>query len=125
MVVNSIISGMVANANKPCLTIYQVGSSLRNPLTVSKLVDINYRYFNKNPWIDGQGVPVKIKKGKLVKDRLHFLMLSVQPIPKLMVYIIFVHLHLKIILNPCVMCYQLITSFAEQDRMYNVEIVYH
>ncbi|KNA23360.1 hypothetical protein SOVF_025600 [Spinacia oleracea] len=85
MVVNSIISGMVANANKPCLTIYQVGSSLRNPLTVSKLVDINYRYFNKNPWIDGQGVPVKIKKGKLVKDRLHFLMLSVQPIPKLMV----------------------------------------
>uniref|UniRef100_A0A803LD49 Fatty acyl-CoA reductase n=1 Tax=Chenopodium quinoa TaxID=63459 RepID=A0A803LD49_CHEQI len=85
MVVNSIIMGMVANANKPCLTIYHVGSSMRNPLALHKLVENNYRYFNNNPWIDAQGMPVNIKKALLVKGRLHFSMLLVRDILKLMV----------------------------------------
>ncbi|XP_010686048.2 alcohol-forming fatty acyl-CoA reductase isoform X1 [Beta vulgaris subsp. vulgaris] len=83
MVVNSTIMSMVANANKPCLTIYQVGSSLRNPLTLSKLVATNFQYFIKNPWIS-EGMPVKVKRSKLVKCRLHFLMLMLQHISKLM-----------------------------------------
>lgn len=71
MVVNSIVMAMMANANKHCLKIYHVGSSLRNPLPFRKLLDINYQYFSNNPWIDGQGMLVKISKAILVKRRLH------------------------------------------------------
>uniref|UniRef100_A0A803LD48 Fatty acyl-CoA reductase n=1 Tax=Chenopodium quinoa TaxID=63459 RepID=A0A803LD48_CHEQI len=49
MVVNSIVMAMVANENKPCFKIYHVDSSLKNPLPLGKLLDINYQYFTKKP----------------------------------------------------------------------------
>uniref|UniRef100_A0A803N281 Fatty acyl-CoA reductase n=1 Tax=Chenopodium quinoa TaxID=63459 RepID=A0A803N281_CHEQI len=68
MVANSIVTAMVANAYKPCLKIYHVCSSLRNPLFLGKVLDIHYQYFAKSPWYKGQGTLVKPKKIRLVKS---------------------------------------------------------
>ncbi|XP_021716403.1 fatty acyl-CoA reductase 3-like isoform X1 [Chenopodium quinoa] len=77
MVANSILTAMVANANKPCLEIYHVCSSLRNPLFLGKELDIHSKYFAKNPWYNGQGTLVKTNKFRLVKSRVQFQMLLV------------------------------------------------
>ncbi|KAL2930248.1 Alcohol-forming fatty acyl-CoA reductase [Bienertia sinuspersici] len=52
MFVNSIIVAMKAHINDPNLTIYQVGSSHRNPVTFNELREFHYAYFTKNPWTD-------------------------------------------------------------------------
>jgi fatty acyl-CoA reductase len=62
MVVNAIIVAMVAHANQPRDIIYQVGSSVRNPLRNSDLQDFSFRYFSQKPWINKDGKPVKVGK---------------------------------------------------------------
>lgn len=64
MVVNAIIVAMVAHANQACDIIYQVGSSVGNPLRNCNLQDYGFRYFSQNPWINKDGKPVKV--GKMV-----------------------------------------------------------
>ncbi|CAM8978575.1 unnamed protein product [Rhodiola kirilowii] len=65
MVVNSIIVAMAVHADKPGETVYQVGSSRRNPLKFSQIPGMGYSHFSQKPWIgkDGKAVlvgPVKI-----------------------------------------------------------------
>ncbi|KAL3530408.1 hypothetical protein ACH5RR_009730 [Cinchona calisaya] len=61
MVVNAMIVAMAAHANQQSeMTIYQVGSSVSNPLQFSNLHDFGIRYFSKHPWIDKKGKPVKV-----------------------------------------------------------------
>ncbi|KAK5818465.1 hypothetical protein PVK06_023402 [Gossypium arboreum] len=63
MVVNAIIVAMIAEArHQEPQTIYQVGSSIRNPLRYSNLQDYGFRYFTKNPWINKDGKPVIVSK---------------------------------------------------------------
>ncbi|KAJ9699472.1 hypothetical protein PVL29_008186 [Vitis rotundifolia] len=62
MVVNSMIAAMAAHANQPCEVIYQVGSSIKNPVRYSNLQDFGFRYFTKNPWINKDGKAVKVGK---------------------------------------------------------------
>ncbi|TYJ26446.1 hypothetical protein E1A91_A07G120300v1 [Gossypium mustelinum] len=63
MVVNAIIVAMIAEArHQQPQTIYQVGSSIRNPLRYSNLQDYGFRYFTKNPWINKDGKPVIVSK---------------------------------------------------------------
>lgn len=62
MVVNSMIVAMAAHANQPCEVIYQVGSSVKNPVRYSNLQDFGLRYFTKNPWINKDGKAVKVGK---------------------------------------------------------------
>ncbi|ESR37511.1 hypothetical protein CICLE_v100285071mg, partial [Citrus x clementina] len=64
MVVNAIVVAVVAHAKQPSdvNNIYQVGSSLRNPLIYTNLQDYAYRYFTKKPWINKDGKPVKVGK---------------------------------------------------------------
>ncbi|MBA0790578.1 hypothetical protein Gohar_015217 [Gossypium harknessii] len=63
MVVNAIIVAMIAEArHQQPQTIYQVGSSIRNPLRYSNLQDYGFRYFSKNPWINKDGKPVIVSK---------------------------------------------------------------
>uniref|UniRef100_A0A803NCG3 Fatty acyl-CoA reductase n=1 Tax=Chenopodium quinoa TaxID=63459 RepID=A0A803NCG3_CHEQI len=62
MFVNSIIVAMKTHVRIPCLTIYQVGTSYRNPVTFKELHDIHYHYFTNNPWSNGEGNPVIIRK---------------------------------------------------------------
>ncbi|KAJ8767861.1 hypothetical protein K2173_020801 [Erythroxylum novogranatense] len=68
MVVNSIIVAMTAHANQPSYEIYQVGSSVRNPLTYSSLQDFGFRYFSKKPWIGKDGKPVKVRKIRVLSS---------------------------------------------------------
>ncbi|CAN6560040.1 unnamed protein product [Malus baccata var. baccata] len=60
MVVNSIISAMVVNANQSCIVIFHVGSSFRNPL--------------KTPWVDKDGNRVKVAKCTMFKTMATFSM---------------------------------------------------
>ncbi|XP_048444880.1 fatty acyl-CoA reductase 3-like isoform X2 [Pyrus x bretschneideri] len=62
MVVNAILAAMAAHANQPGEVIYQVGSSMRNPLRYSNLHDYGFRFFTKKPWINKDGTPVKVGK---------------------------------------------------------------
>ncbi|XP_021835066.1 fatty acyl-CoA reductase 3-like [Spinacia oleracea] len=111
MVVNSIVMAMMANANKHCLKIYHVGSSLRNPLPFRKLLDINYQYFSNNPWIDGQGMLVKISKAILVKRRLHSQILFL--------LFIIVFMILKLVDKASCHYYRLI-----QDKLLQIKVTY-
>lgn len=62
MVVNSIIAAMAAHANEPGEVIYQVGSSVRNPINYNALHDFGFRYFTRKPWINKDGKPVTVRK---------------------------------------------------------------
>nr|KYP68666.1 Fatty acyl-CoA reductase 3 [Cajanus cajan] len=63
MVVNAIITSMVAHANHPCDNIiYHVGSSVANPVRYHNLKDYGLRYFTAKPWVNKEGMPVKVGK---------------------------------------------------------------
>ncbi|GMI74321.1 FATTY ACID REDUCTASE 3, ECERIFERUM 4 [Hibiscus trionum] len=59
MVVNAMIVAIIAHASKqPSETIYQVGSSMRNPVKYCNVQDFAFRYFSNKPWINNDGKPV-------------------------------------------------------------------
>ncbi|KMT03835.1 hypothetical protein BVRB_8g189780 [Beta vulgaris subsp. vulgaris] len=72
MFVNSMIVAMKAHANQPNLTIFQVGSSYRNPVTFKELHGFHFHYFSDNPWSDREGNPVKVWKGLVLSNILIF-----------------------------------------------------
>lgn len=72
MVVNAIIVAIVAHAKQPSDVIYQVGSSLRNPLTYSDLQGFGLRYFTQKPWINKDGKPVKVGSITVLSDMPSF-----------------------------------------------------
>ncbi|GLT63855.1 hypothetical protein SLA2020_363870 [Shorea laevis] len=75
MVSNAMIVAMVAHSNRPLdLIIYQVGSSLRNPVTFSNLREFTTRYFFENPWTNRNGEPVKVGKGTVLSTMPNYLM---------------------------------------------------
>ncbi|XP_040371871.1 fatty acyl-CoA reductase 3 isoform X1 [Rosa chinensis] len=76
MVVNSIITAMVVNANKSGKIIYHLGTSLRNPLTFSDFNNFMFQYCTKNPWLNNDGSPVKVGKLKMLRsmDTFHLYM---------------------------------------------------
>uniref|UniRef100_A0A7N0U3G0 Fatty acyl-CoA reductase n=1 Tax=Kalanchoe fedtschenkoi TaxID=63787 RepID=A0A7N0U3G0_KALFE len=66
MVVNSIVVAIAAHADKPGETVYQVGSSNRNPLKYSSILLWGHIYFSQNPWIDKNGKAVIVSKIKIL-----------------------------------------------------------
>lgn len=67
MVVNAMMVAMAAHANQLCypddqIAIYQVGSSVSNPIRFSCIQDYALRYFTTNPWIGKDGKPIKVGK---------------------------------------------------------------
>lgn len=74
LVVNAMIVAIAAHANQPSSenVIYQVGSSVRNPLRYSNLQDYGFRYFTKKPWINKDGKPVKVRKVLVLGDMASF-----------------------------------------------------
>lgn len=73
MVVNAMIVAMVAHAlNQPSETIYQVGSSMRNPVNYHNLQDFGYRYFSKKPWINKDGKAVIVGKIRVMDSMASF-----------------------------------------------------
>ncbi|KAI3420532.1 Fatty acyl-CoA reductase [Psidium guajava] len=72
MVVNSIIVAMAAHVNQPGEVIYQMGSSVRNPLQYCHLKDYGLQYFTKHPWINKDGKPVKVGPIKVLGSMASF-----------------------------------------------------
>ncbi|KAK4763209.1 hypothetical protein SAY86_008977 [Trapa natans] len=76
MVVNSIIAAMVANAGRygrPLKeAIYQVGSSLENPIRYCQVEEFMNRHFSKHPWINKEGKAVIVGKIKLLSSMASF-----------------------------------------------------
>lgn len=62
MVVNAMLTAIVAHANQPCEIIYQVGSSVSNPVRFTLIQDYGHDYFTNHPWINKDGKPVKVGK---------------------------------------------------------------
>ncbi|KAG9155718.1 hypothetical protein Leryth_003981 [Lithospermum erythrorhizon] len=62
MVVNAILVAIVAHANQPGEHIYNIGSSVANPLEFSRVQDIGQTYFINHPWIGKDGKPVIVGK---------------------------------------------------------------
>ncbi|KAI8573487.1 hypothetical protein RHMOL_Rhmol01G0281400 [Rhododendron molle] len=62
MVVNSMLVAMAANANEASdgVVIYQVGSSVSNPIRLNSIQDYGQLYFKKHPWIGKDGKAVKV-----------------------------------------------------------------
>ena len=73
MVVNAIIVAMVAHANRPSENaIYQVGSSVRNPMRYTNFQDCGFNYFTNKPWIGKDGKPVKVGRVKVLSSMASF-----------------------------------------------------
>ncbi|XP_050211168.1 alcohol-forming fatty acyl-CoA reductase-like [Mercurialis annua] len=74
MVVNGILVAMMSREKQISEEIiYQIGSSMRNPLKFSNIHDFIYRYFTANPLINKYGNPVKImSKGILLGSMASF-----------------------------------------------------
>ncbi|XP_058218971.1 alcohol-forming fatty acyl-CoA reductase-like [Rhododendron vialii] len=74
MVVNSMLVAMEANANQASddVVIYQVGSSLANPLRYSWIQDYGHRYFTKHPWVGKDGKAVIVGKVTVLSSMASF-----------------------------------------------------
>lgn len=76
MVVNAMIVAMAAHADKHSNdlheAIYQVGSSVSNPIRFSFLQDYAFQYFSKHPWINKEGKPIKVGKVTVFKTMESF-----------------------------------------------------
>ncbi|XP_024524209.1 fatty acyl-CoA reductase 2 [Selaginella moellendorffii] len=70
MVVNTILASMAKHAGKKgCLNVYQVGSSVVNPLTFDKLAKYTYEHFRSQPFVDQKGNPVMIPKMTFITNK--------------------------------------------------------
>ncbi|KAL9232697.1 hypothetical protein vseg_007776 [Gypsophila vaccaria] len=66
MVVNAIIAAMAKHgaSGKPEISVYQVASSVVNPLVFGDLGDLAHRHFTTSPCLDTQGRPIQIEPFK-------------------------------------------------------------
>ncbi|KAI4383755.1 hypothetical protein MLD38_009557 [Melastoma candidum] len=72
MVVNSMMVGMTAQAGRPGQSIYQVGTSSRNPVRYVNLQEVGLRYFRAHPYVNKQGKEVKVGKVTVLKSMSSF-----------------------------------------------------
>lgn len=74
MVVNVLLAAMTKHAQKPGFQVYQVASSVVNPLTNRILADCALEHFTKDPILDKAGNPIEVKPLRLVESMLAFSM---------------------------------------------------
>ncbi|XP_062083105.1 alcohol-forming fatty acyl-CoA reductase-like [Humulus lupulus] len=68
MVVNAIIMAIGAQEKKASTIIYQVGSSMRNPINISQIYNFSFRYFTNHPLINKDDKkPIKVGNLALFK----------------------------------------------------------
>lgn len=74
MVVNAILAAMAkhGNAGKPEINLYQVASSVVNPLVFRELAMLLHEHFNSSPVMDPTGCPVRVPKMKLFSSMEDF-----------------------------------------------------
>lgn len=61
MVVNALLASLPRTAAEGGVRIYQVATADRNPIRLEELNELIYRYFLRNPMLDKQGNPIRIK----------------------------------------------------------------
>ncbi|KAF5207251.1 Fatty acyl-coa reductase [Thalictrum thalictroides] len=67
MVVNAILAAMAKHgaAGEPGMNIYQIASSVVNPLVFQDLAKLLFEHFKSSPCIDSKGEPINVPKMKL------------------------------------------------------------
>lgn len=68
LVVNALLSAMTKHAKSPGLQVYQVASSVVNPMTFNILADVALELFTKDPMLDRAGKPIKVKRMRFVQS---------------------------------------------------------
>ncbi|PKU77356.1 Fatty acyl-CoA reductase 3 [Dendrobium catenatum] len=72
MVVNAMIASIAAHSNQHSQFIYQVSSSVRNPVKYSTLLQSGYQYFKKNPRTTSDGKTIKTTTIHVMKTMSDF-----------------------------------------------------
>ena len=62
MVANANLAAMSKHAGKHGVKVYQVTSSVVNPITIQEFLKIIFKHFKCNPYIHRKGNPVKLLK---------------------------------------------------------------
>lgn len=68
LVVNALLAAMAKHAKRPGLQVYQVASSVVNPMTFNILADVALELFTKDPMVDRTGKPIKVKRMRFVQS---------------------------------------------------------
>ncbi|XP_074267499.1 alcohol-forming fatty acyl-CoA reductase-like [Silene latifolia] len=73
MVVNAILVAAMAHANdKGNLTIYHVGSSVKNPINFNSVHEAIFQYFKHHPYVTNNGTPVIVGHVKVLTTMASF-----------------------------------------------------
>ncbi|KAF6150201.1 hypothetical protein GIB67_023156 [Kingdonia uniflora] len=74
MVVNATLAAMAKHgaAGKPGMNVYQIASSVVNPLEFQDLAILLYEHFNTTPYMDSRGRPINVPKMKLFSSMEDF-----------------------------------------------------
>ncbi|XP_071912461.1 fatty acyl-CoA reductase 2, chloroplastic-like [Coffea arabica] len=74
MVVNAILAAMAKHgeAGKSGSNIYQIASSVVNPLVFKDLATLLYEHFNSSPCFDSKGKPIRVPKMELFRSMEDF-----------------------------------------------------
>ena len=72
LVVNALLAAMAKHARDPGLQVYQVASSVVNPMTFNILADVALELFTKDPMVDRSGKPIKVHRMRFVQSMAAF-----------------------------------------------------
>lgn len=72
IVVNAMLCVINCHPRGSLDFIYQIGSSMRNPLKIGELVRVMYRYFSGKPFIGAEGEAVKVKELNVPETMANF-----------------------------------------------------
>ncbi|MCL7042772.1 hypothetical protein MKW94_018149 [Papaver nudicaule] len=74
MVVNATLAAMAKHgeAGKPGINIYQIASSVVNPLVFQELAGLLFEHFSSSPYMDSRGRPIQVPKMKLFSSMCDF-----------------------------------------------------
>lgn len=67
MVVNALLASVPRALEEGGVSVYQVATGARNPITLGELHKLIYEYFRKNPMLDREGHPILVKPLKFPK----------------------------------------------------------
>lgn len=70
MVVNATLAAiaMHGKAQNPGINVYQMASSVVNPLAFKDLANLLHEHYNSSPYMDSQGKPIVVPSMKLFKS---------------------------------------------------------
>lgn len=74
MVVNATLAAMAKHvlSQKPDINVYQIASSVVNPLVLQDLITLSYEYYRSSPVVDANGRPIPVSSMKLFRSMVDF-----------------------------------------------------